>query len=108
VPLFAPFMQKELNRGNAIEALAFYQGLTLRPLVEALRLRYCPTRYNFHSRYLYYDLPPEVARRLEPFFFVADTAALRARHAEALAWCAEALDALTPAMLAAALDAEGP
>lgn len=108
VPLFAPFMQKELNRGNAIEALAFYQGLTLRPLVEALRLRHCPVRYNFHTRYVYYDLPAQVVRRLEPFFFVADTTALRARHAEALTWCTEVLTALTPAVLAEALGGEMP
>ena len=101
--LFRPFMAKELHRGNAIEAFSFYQALTLRPLVEALRLRHCPARYNFHTRYVYYDLPSEVARRLEPFFFIADTRALAARHAEALAWCTATLDEVTPAALARGL-----
>jgi len=84
--LFQSFVPKEVQRGNWIEALAFYQSLTLRPLVEALRIHYAPEHYNFHTRYVYYDLPAEVVQRLEPFFFIGDGSQLVARHAEAQAW----------------------
>lgn len=68
--IFAPFVQKELNRGNFIEAMAFYHSMVLRPLIELLRIRYAPVHSSFYSRYIYYDLPPEVVKRVEPLFFV--------------------------------------
>lgn len=82
---------KELNRGNAIEAVAFYHGYTLRPLLEVLRIRHDPTRYNFHTRYVYYYLPAPVVERLESLFFVKDTADLAAKLAEAQSWFWQAL-----------------
>lgn len=89
--LFQPLTLKEIERGNAVEALSFYLSFTLRPLVEALRFRYKPARHSFHTRYAYYDLPPEVVEKLEDLYFVADLAALRARHAEAERWFDETL-----------------
>jgi hypothetical protein len=91
--LFQPLITKEIQRGNWIEALAFYQGFTLRPLVEALRIQYAPEHYNFHTRYVYYDLPAEFVQRLEPLFFVPDGSQLVSRHAEAQAWFYELLEA---------------
>jgi hypothetical protein len=38
--MFQVMTEKEINRGNAVEAISYYQGLTLRPLVEALRIKY--------------------------------------------------------------------
>jgi hypothetical protein len=81
--LFQYHTQKELNRGNAIEAFTFYQGYTVRLLVEALRMIHDPARYNFHTRYVYYNLPPDVVQRLERFFFVADAQQLAERFLEA-------------------------
>lgn len=83
---------KELNRGNALEALAFYNGYTLRPLVEVLRMQYDPTRYNFHTRYLHYNLPADVVRKLESLFFVANADDIRAKRAIAEAWFYETLE----------------
>ncbi len=77
---------KELARGNELEALAYYNGSMLRPLVELLRMRHCPGRQQFHTRYIQYDLPEELVTRLRPFFFVRDAEDIRARHAEAGAW----------------------
>lgn len=90
-PLFQPLVTKELHRRNALEALAFYQAMTLRPLVELLRIRHCPARYNFHTRYTQYDLPAEINRRLEPLFFPRDLEDIRAKHAEAAQWASELL-----------------
>ncbi|MBL8057531.1 MAG: hypothetical protein JNK29_12565 [Anaerolineales bacterium] len=92
-PLFQPLTTKELQRGNLMEAVAFYNGYTLRPLVEVLRMRHCPARYNFHTRYVYYDLPPEAVGRLERLFLPAGLADLTAKQAEAEAWFWELLEA---------------
>ncbi len=90
-PLFQALTIKELRRGNLIEAVAFYHAFTLRPLVEALRMAHCPARYNFHTRYVYYDLPAAVARRLEPLFLPGDAADLERKRAEAETWFGELL-----------------
>ncbi len=83
---------KELNRGNTLEALAFYNGYTLRPLVEVLRMRHDPTRHNFHTRYIHYNLPADVVQKLEPLFFVANADDIRAKRAQAETWFYETLD----------------
>ena len=90
--LFQILTLKELERRNDIEALAFYQGYTLRPLVEALRIRFAPTRYNFHTRYVQYDLPADVVQKLEALFFVKDVFDLRAKREQAERWFYQALD----------------
>jgi len=77
---------KELNRGNDIEAHTFYMNNTLRPLVEALRIKYSPFHYSFRTHYIYYELPPEVVERLHGLTFIADSKELRKRRAEAEEW----------------------
>jgi hypothetical protein len=90
-PLFQVMVTKELERGNSLEALAFYNASTLRPLVEVLRIRYQPGRSSFHTRYVYTDLPAEVAQRLEALFFVRDAEDIRQKHALAEQWFNEEL-----------------
>lgn len=81
--MFQVLTEKEINRGNAVEAIAYYQGFTLRPLVEALRIKYKPEQYDYHTRYIYYDLPGDVLKKLESFYFVKDLEELRNRRREA-------------------------
>lgn len=83
---------KELNRGNTLEALAFYGGYTLRPLVKVLRMQYDPTRHNFHTRYVYYNLPADVVWKLELLFPAVNTDDIRAKRAQAEARFYETLD----------------
>jgi hypothetical protein len=90
--LFQSLTLKELNRGNAVEGLAFYQSFTLRPLVEALRIKYKPTHHDFHTRYLYYDLPRDVVSILEDLFFVANGDDLVAKRQRAETLFYETLD----------------
>ena len=92
--LFSPFVAKELNRGNDIEAMGYYQSLVLRPLVELLRIRYAPLRHNFHTRYVHYELPGEAVARLEPFFFTGGPGGLSAKCSEAASWLAELISEL--------------
>lgn len=55
--LFSPFAEKAARRGDAPEAAHFYFNMTLRMLVDLLRIRYCPDRFDFGPRYLRDDLP---------------------------------------------------
>ncbi|MBN2149636.1 MAG: hypothetical protein JW726_19770 [Anaerolineales bacterium] len=84
--MFQSLTLKEINRGNWLEAFGFYQAYTLRPLVEALRMRYAPARYNFHTRYVYYELPPEVVKRLESLYFASSGEQIRQKRQEAEQW----------------------
>lgn len=86
--MFQVMTEKEINRGNAVEAMSYYQGLTLRPLIEALRIKYKPEQYNYHTRYIYYDLPAEIVGKLESFYFVSNLEELRyhRQEAEVLFW----------------------
>jgi hypothetical protein len=77
------FVEKELLRSHNLDAFGYYISLTLRPLVEALRLRHKPSHYNFGARYLYLELPPDVVAQLEPLFFVASAADLRNKREQA-------------------------
>ena len=79
-------VEKELRRGNGIEAVSYYHGTTLRPLIEVLRMRYAPAQHRFHTRYVYYDFPPDVVKRLERLFFVGDIGVLEERMEEAVRW----------------------
>lgn len=89
--LFRPLTLKELNRGNAIEAVAFYQSWVLRPLVEVLHIRHAPFHYNFNTRYVQHDLPKPVLDKLQPLYFVRDPKDLRAKREEAENWFHETL-----------------
>ena len=81
--MFQPLTLKELNRGNLIEAVSYYHGHTLRPLVEILRIQHAPERYNFHTRYVYYELPAAIIAEIEPLFLPRDAEDLRSKHARA-------------------------
>ena len=67
--IFYIMPMKETNRKNHVEAMLFYLGQTYRPLVEVLRMKHCPQRYNYATRYVYYDLPKDVVKRLENLTF---------------------------------------
>ena len=70
--MFIPFIDKELGRGKPIEALEIYRRVLLNTLVEILRIKHRPFHHDFGVGQLYHDLPPEVIREIEPFFFVRD------------------------------------
>lgn len=82
-------VEKELNRKNSLEALEEYRNITLGTLVELLRIAYAPRHYNFRMRYVHYELPKEVVRKLVRLSYVGDFKDLRGLHAEASAWIEE-------------------
>ena len=50
--IFLNFVQKEINRGNFIEAVDLYKGVVLDSLTEALRIRHNPVHHDFKTRYI--------------------------------------------------------
>ncbi len=92
--LFRPFVQKELNRGNTIEAIGYYHAVVLRPLVEVLRIARSPLHHSFHTRYVHYELPPEDIEKLEELFYVGDATQLPAKCNDVDAWFSELLGEL--------------
>lgn len=92
--MFQILVRKEVYRRQAIDALAYYHALTIRPLVELLRIKYQPERYQFSLRYLYYDLPEEIAKRIEKLVFVRDIDDILVKQAEAEKWFFEIWDSL--------------
>jgi hypothetical protein len=84
--MFQHLIKKEIRRGRATDALAFYQAWTVRPLVEALRLLHAPHTRIFGMRYLSRDLPSTIVRRVEDLSFARDLAHLSELHVEACGW----------------------
>ena len=95
--MFAPFVEKELNRRNWLEALDAYRAIVLDSLVEVLRMKHGPLHHGFRMHYVRYELPPEVVRRLVHLAYVGDEGDLRAKFREASAWFHEAAEALAGA-----------
>lgn len=92
--LMQHLVRKDLRRGRHVDALAFYQAYTLRPLVEALRLLHAPHTRIFGMRYVGRDLPASVVQRIERLACVGEAAGLAAKHDEAARWCRACIDRL--------------
>ena len=84
--LFQFLTLKEINRGNDLEAISFCYRFTLNPLVEVLRIKHTPARYNFYTRHVHYDLPEQVINELRELFFIVDLDDLRAKRERAEGW----------------------
>ena len=105
--MFFPFLEKEIRRGHALDALATYRWLIFDSLVEVLRMKHGPAHYDFRDRYLYPELPPDVVRRLETLAFVGDPGAVAQKASEALEWFRETAAGVDPAEVRAALASSG-
>lgn len=92
VKIYGILVEKELNRHNYIEAFAFYQNFTLNPLVEVLRIKHSPYRYNFRTRYVYYDFPKDIVKKLEELYFIKDGDDLKVKYEETKKWLNELIE----------------
>lgn len=91
--LFKILPLKEINRGNYIEAFAFYNSYVLRPLIDLLRVKYGPKEhYNFATRYVHYELPEDVVKKLEGLYFCNNMEELRSNYEEGVKWVEEILN----------------
>ena len=84
--MFGNFVQKEIDRENSLEALEYYRTIVIASLVEALRIKYNPAHYDFKMRYIHYELPPRVVRKLENLCFVRGRKELQRKYLEAVQW----------------------
>jgi len=92
--IFNCFVPKEIDRGNLIEAITNYHRVVLDCLVDVLRIRHKPARFDFKTRYIHYDLPPDVAARLQSLYLVRDAEDLAEKYLEAKKWFDETLKEL--------------
>ncbi len=84
--MYSNYVQKELERGNGLEALEYYRAIIIPSLVQALRTKHTPMHYDFRTRYIYYELPQDVVRRLERLAFVTGMDDLEGKCQEAIQW----------------------
>ncbi len=84
--LFNIFVQKEINRGNYLEALLLYHNITLGSVVDVLRIKCSPFHHDFKTRYVKYELPRGITRRLERLYFAKDSDELVKKYREATKW----------------------
>ncbi len=85
VEMMHGFVDKEILRGRYVDAFSYYHGLVLGRLVELLRIRHCPWRYNFGFRYLERDLPAALHQEVQSLLFVAGPQELAAKKSRAVA-----------------------
>ena len=84
--MFQVLVEKDIWRGNPIDALHFFSGLTLAPLVELLRIKHDPLRHNWGNRYLHRTLPAADAALLQSLMYVATPEEIATKRAAAAAW----------------------
>jgi hypothetical protein len=97
--LFNMVTQKEINRGNYLEAIDTYHILTLASLVEALRITYNPLHHDFKMRYIHYELPSEVIKKLKRLYFVESEKELQEKYHEATKWFQEVISQIDRKMI---------
>ena len=91
IEIFGSFFQKEVNRGNLIEAVDLYHRLVLPTLVQLLRMKYNLPHSDFGTRHVHSELPDEVLSRLVDLHFTEDEQGLLRKHSEARRWISELL-----------------
>lgn len=93
-PMFQNLIRKCIRRNNPAEAMAFYHAFALRPLVDLLRIRHCPDRFDYGMRYLADDLPAGMAECIHDLSFVVDLDELERKHAACGALFAKTIEGL--------------
>jgi len=93
--MFNNLVQKEISRGNYLEALYFYRVVALASLVEALRIKYHPLHHHFKMRCIHYELPPETINELRHLFFVNNEKDLQKKYDKATKWFLETISEIT-------------
>ena len=88
------FVKKAIFRDRQVEALAAYWGYTLKPLVELIRIKYCPHRWDFGMRYLEHDLPAAVYNELCRLMYVGESGELEEYLSKATSWAEQLLQEL--------------
>ena len=94
LPLAYSLVAREIERGRSLDAFGFYQRFVVDNLVTLARMKHDPNRHDFGLRYLGFDLPRDLMRRVEACCYVADLGQLARRFDEAKSLIADLLDDL--------------
>jgi hypothetical protein len=84
--MFSNYVEKEIRRGNSIEAIENYRTIIIPSLVQALRSKYTPMHYDFRTRYIHYELAEDIVEKLKELCFVSSLPDLEAKNTEAIRW----------------------
>ena len=84
-------VEKEIERGQVLEALAYYHAEVLPLLIELLRLRFRPEKRGYGLKHVYADLPASVIPRLERLYLPSGLHDLRLNVEAASKWFDEVL-----------------
>jgi hypothetical protein len=95
---FSCFVDKEINRGNWIEAMDLYHRVILGSLIQGLRMRHHPVHYDFGTRYIHYELPLDVVQRLVDLHFVSGPSDLSGKVNEAGRWFRRTMREIDPGL----------
>jgi predicted nucleotidyltransferase len=89
--MFCPFLEKEILRGNLIDALETYRRVFLDSLVALLRIRYYAPHHDFGAQRLQYELPESVMERLADLFLMKDLEDILIKSKEVRSWILDLL-----------------
>jgi predicted nucleotidyltransferase len=78
-PAYKTEVMKELDRGNAIDAFAFYFLGMVRPLAELMGIIHRPFKYDFGLRYIHKMFPDTDRKAIESLSYVKDIDELKER-----------------------------
>jgi hypothetical protein len=78
-PVYRMIVEKELARSHALDAIGFYFGGLLRPLIELVNMRHRPDRFDYGWRYLHHELPVQLQRELQALAYVDGPAQIGAQ-----------------------------
>ena len=92
--MFGNFVQKEIYRGNYLDAIGMYHALVLTSLVEALRIKHNPVHHDFRLRYIDYELPSEVIEKLKWFYLIQNESDIQKKYDEAVKWFHEVMSGI--------------
>ncbi|MBN1233364.1 MAG: hypothetical protein JXA60_08435 [Candidatus Coatesbacteria bacterium] len=90
--MFSIFFEKEMKRKNYIEAVDFYYNFALNSLIIALRIIHTPFHYNFRTKYIHYELPDDIIKKLSSLYFIKDEKDLKEKFEKARKWTNKLLE----------------
>jgi len=79
-------VEKHIVRGHVLHAYGQYQRVMISPLIELLRIKYCPQRSSWQTTYIQWDLPVEIQERLRPLVMVNSLEEMAANLPVIMTW----------------------
>lgn len=83
---FSVWVEKGIARGDFLEALSYYHGYILSPLVEYLRIIHEPTKKSYRLKHIRRDLPCDVVEKLEYLYKISSLEEIDIKTREAVKW----------------------